>query len=236
MKRNQNVHTPEEFTEQIGRSLDALIAAAPDGPEEPEATQEEITAVKQCHGWGARYCPSHQNLHGAEWLRTFDEARGAVAKGGIVVFVGNRGPGKTQMAAEIARGCQYPHDAAEWNGVRPVANRTALYRRAIDIFLDLRDANRSGSKTSEKQVLENLARVGLLVIDEFQDRGESDWENRMVTNLIDKRYAAERPTILIANYTRAEMAKAISASVRDRMHENGKSFEFNWPSYRRVLL
>jgi DNA replication protein DnaC len=98
--------------------------------------------------------------------------------------------------------------------------------------LDLRDASRNDSKTSEKQVLKKLEDVGLLVIDEFQERGESQWENRIVKNLIDKRYSDGRPTIIIANMTRGDMGAALGDSVKDRVRECGCVIEFNWTSYR----
>ena len=63
--------------------------------------------------------------------------------------------------------------------------------------------------------------------------GESEWENRILCNLLDKRYTTRRPTVLIANHTVAEMTAALSPSVRDRMREGGKAFVFDWGSWRR---
>ncbi len=82
-------------------------------------------------------------------------------------------------------------------------------------------------------MLDSLAYAGLLVIDEFQERGESEWENRIICNLLDKRYATRRPTILIGNYTVDEMKAALSPSVKDRMREGGRAFVFDWGSFRR---
>ncbi len=139
------------------------------------------------------------------------------------------------MAAELARGGQWPGDKDEYargDGLVVHKGKTALYRRSMDIFLDLRDAAKNHTKTSEREVLAKLANVGLLVIDEFQERGESEWENRIMKNLLDKRYSNGRPTVIVANMTRTEMFSSLGASIVDRARENGKSIEFDWPSYR----
>jgi len=216
-----------------------LVAAAPesnlpqDDPYGLVAPSVRKTGfnVREANGWGAKYV-NERELTGDEWAAKFEDAKKAVESEGIVAFLGGRGCGKTQMAAEIARSGRWPDDAGEWNGNFTTYSKTALYRRAMDVFLDLRDAAQNNSGTSEKKVMAKMEKVGLLVIDEFQERGGSEWENRIVCNLIDKRYAANRPTILIANYTREEMAKALSDSVKDRIRENGKAIIFNWKSYR----
>lgn len=217
-------------------TLTALIEAAPDAPEEESApiTPQAPCYVREAHGWGLKYC-EQITLHGEQWLGQFSVASRCVAKGGIIALLGGRGPGKTQMAAEIARGGEWCCDKTEFfrgDGLVTITNKTALYRRAMDIFLDLREAAKNHVKSSEKEVLAKLANVGLLVIDEFQERGESDWENRVMKNLLDKRYSSGRPTIIIANLKRGDMGNALGDSIKDRIRENGTVIEFNWASYR----
>ena len=213
--------------------FEGLIQAAPDSSPDTRATiRQAPSLVMLKNGWGAKYIEPEE-LIGDQWHATFVNASEQVARAGIVAFYGNRGSGKTRMAAEIARAGRWPADDGEWNGNHNVRSRTALYTRAMDIFLDLRDCSKKGADRSEKDVLKRLSAAGLLVIDELQERGETEWENRVVSNLLDKRYAADRPTILIANLSREDLAKALSPSVRDRMQEQGKGFLFDWPSYRR---
>lgn len=227
--------TADEMFDEIDRmtgisALDALIEAAPEIPETIPAVESGPSVTMK--GWDARHLKLSEPT-GDEWLATFDQARKAVKDCGLVALIGDRGTGKTQMAANIAQAGGWPCDDGKWNGHRNIRDHTALYVRAMDIFLDLRDSNKKDSKTSEKEVLGRLVEVGLLVIDEFQERGESEWENRVLTNLIDKRYAAEKPTLIIANYDRQQLSNALSPSIKDRMHENGRSFLFTWGSYRR---
>ena len=54
--------------------------------------------------------------------------------------------------------------------------------------------------------MDELATTKLLIIDEVQERAESGFENRLLTHLIDARYAAMRPTIIIANLAKRELA------------------------------
>ncbi|GAA5120432.1 ATP-binding protein [Luteolibacter yonseiensis] len=231
MNATRNIHDGADIAARIACSLEKLIEQAPDDGE-VAVPAARTSLVRPAHGWDSRYVEEAE-LSGERWHDFFRDAKTQVAGGGIVAFLGNRGTGKTRMAAEIARAGFWPTDKGEWNGNMVVTGKTALYRRAMDIFLDLRDCAKKGSARSEKDVLDSLAHAGLLVIDEFQERGESEWENRILCNLLDKRYATRRPTVLIANHTVAEMTAALSPSVRDRMREGGKAFVFDWGSWRR---
>ena len=231
-----NTNTTADIAASLALSLDKLIADAPGDnvPETPQDAPQGPSYVREAWGWGRHYCAEIE-LRGEEWFAALETAKPIIATGGIVVMVGDRGPGKTQMAAELARGGDWSGDKDEFtrgDGLVVHRGKTALYRRAMDIFLDLRDASKNHVKSSEKEVLAKLANVGLLVIDEFQERGETEWENRIMKNLIDKRYASDRATIIIANMPRKAIFGALGASIVDRARENGKSIEFNWPSYR----
>jgi len=209
------------------KNIDQMIADAPETSEEVDVPIAQ-NLVRECNGWGLRYI-APCDVRGDEWLSTYQDALKIVSRGGLVALLGNRGTGKTQMAAEITRSGEWPRDKAEWNGIKMVSGKTSIYRRAMDIFLDLRDRSPGHS---EKAVMEKLSKCGLLVIDEFQERGETPFEDRIITNLLDKRYNDQKPTILIANLDRQGLAQMLSPSVKDRMRENGKSYTFNWKSYR----
>ena len=224
--------TTSRIASEIGEGIARMLANMPDGQPDPEpaAVEPAPCYVRASWGWGERYIQPIQ-LRGEDWHAAFAEARPIVAAGGILVLVGERGPGKTQMAAELARGGDWPAD----RGVGPSLSsrkKTALYRRAMDIFLDLAHARKDHVRSSEKEVLAALAECGLLVIDEFQERGETEAENRKVKNLVDKRYADRLPTIIIANMTVRQLFESLGSSVIDRGREKGKSIEFTWPSFR----
>ena len=214
--------------------LDKLIQTATDdsNPQNRVAPPLKPNLVRKSSGWGDRY-REPISLTGDEWSKTLLLAAPYIEAGGVVALLGDRGTGKTQMAAEIARSGKWAMDEPVFRDEKNNYSQTAIYRRAMNIFLELRAANGNKSTTSELDVLRKLTNCGLLVMDEFQERGESDWENRMVTHLIDVRYSERRPTILISNHANAkELAQCLSDSVISRIRENGKSFVCNWPSYR----
>jgi len=221
----------DQLAEMIAQAAGDPSAAQETASQQPEQT---INLVQARHGWGERYI-NRKTLSGDEWNAAFAKASKITQSGGFVALVGNRGTGKTQIAAEITRAGMFPPvSRKKWGGdfCTVISERKSIYRRAIDIFLDLRDASKNHTKRSEKQVLAELTDCGLLVIDEYQERGESEWENRILRNLIDKRYAEHRATIIIANLSRKQLFEGLGESVIDRARENGKSIECNWESFR----
>jgi len=175
---------PETTTQALATSamdqLAEMITQADSGAscEQPEASQQPeqtINLVQARHGWGERYI-NRKTLSGDEWRTAFAKASKITQSGGFVALVGNRGTGKTQIAAEITRAGMFPAVMRKkWSGDYCTVSHImiSLYRRAIDIFLDLRDASKNHTKRSEKEVLAELTDCGLLVIDEYQERGES---------------------------------------------------------------
>lgn len=152
---------------------------------------------------------------GEEWLAAARKAQEKIHSGGIILLYGKRGNGKTRLAAEFAIRCG-----------------SSRYRTAMRFFLEIR-ATFGNREVTELEIIDDLAQTGLLVIDEMQERSESDWENRLLTHLIDARYAEGKPTILIANLSKKELAASLNTSVIDRIRGNGVSVEFNWESYRK---
>lgn len=211
-------------------NLDDLIANA---PEEIPATPEEIAAATELEririrdarawqavggrtGWPVKYLDAVKTSpHGEEWLKAYEAAKERVLLNGIVVLYGKRGGGKTRMAAELA-----------------VMTGSSRYRTAMRFFLEVRATFRKDSEKSEMDVIDDLAKADLLILDEIQERGETGFEDRLLTHIIDARYAAMKPTILIANLAKSDLAESLGKSIVDRARENGKSIEFTWPSYR----
>lgn len=217
-------------TERILEIIDGLIAAA---PEAPELTPQELAAAEEAKrqkaweirayyalgyrtGWPAKTAQDIQTpANGHEWQAAYHIAKATIENKGIAVFYGKRGTGKTRMAGELA-----------------MHVGSSRYRTAMRFFLEVRATYRKDSKTTEMEIIDTLANADLLILDEIQERGETDFENRLLTHLIDARYAMRKPTILIANLTKQELAKSLGSSIVDRARENGKSIEFSWDSYR----
>jgi DNA replication protein DnaC len=218
------------ITPQIDRLLAELPDEFDDSPEQP--TQPAALASNRlfsAFGWPDRYLDPLETPEGGEWLAGIALAAPVIQSGGILILHGKRGTGKTQMAAELARMKQFPHD----HGTQSDPRRSAHYQTAMRFFLTVRATFKKGSDKTELEVIDRMTEPGLLVIDELQERGETAFEDRLLTHLIDARYGAKRPTILIANLTKEELAKSLGPSIVDRIHENGRRIDFTWNSYRR---
>lgn len=162
-----------------------------------------------------------QAAAGAEWLRAWTRVQSLLKSpmGALIVLLGPRGCGKTQLA--VAAMDLVCHSAQ------------ARYATAMEIFLELRGSFGPAAKESEKSVLERFCTPGLLVIDESQERGETPFEDRALNFIIDKRYRECLPTIVISNQTAPEFFKAMGASITDRAHEGGAVFSFTTSSFRK---
>lgn len=151
------------------------------------------------------------------WGGRFEKLLEILKTGGAVAIIGKRGTGKTRLSCEVLR------DGAPHEG---------RYTTAMGIFLDLRNSFRSTEGPSEAQVIERLSSATLLIIDEIQERGNTEWEDRILTHILDKRYGAMRPTLLIGNLTVQELKDTLGTSITSRLNETGAIMEITGPSYR----
>lgn len=95
-----------------------------------------------------------------------------------------------------------------------------------------------------EQEIEVLSQYDLVTFDELQEAAEGD-ENRRIgfgkilTDIVDRRYAKQRPTILISNHYDMEnpdnfapIQNFLGASICDRMRQTGGIVVCNWRSFR----
>lgn len=149
----------------------------------------------------------------------------AIAKIGIGFtfgLAGDRGTGKTQLAVCIGR----EFCAAE---------KLVRYATAIQIFARLREAYKVEGVT-EQGVMNEFCRPALLIIDESHVRGDTSFEDRMLTSIIDTRYMDLRDTILLTNQNAIAFSSTLGESVVDRMRECGGFIECSiangWQDHR----
>lgn len=163
-------------------------------------------------------CISDEHERHAEWAKNRDRLCGKLGSGFLVALIGNRGTGKTQMAVH----------AVAYNAK---AARTALYCKAMEIFLEIR-ATYTMADASELGAVNKFIEPALLVVDEIQQRGETPFEDRLLAYLIDKRYDAMVDTILIGNLTPQALTDSLDPSIVDRLRETGGIVECVWESFR----
>jgi len=153
-----------------------------------------------------------------KWNKIEERLNSRMGSGFIVAIVGPRGTGKTQL------GCGLCRSAA-------MVGRKCLYASAMGFFLDIKES--FINKTSEKEVIERYVRPAVLVLDETQERGQSGWEDRLLTHLIDRRYGAKKDTLLLSNQTETEFLLAIGESIASRLRETGGIAVADWESFRK---
>lgn len=223
-------------------NIDEMIATMPDDEETPAFAQncpsESVSAIPRVDTPLVDFPDRHgrnMELYGEEWKKAYFKALAIAEAGGIIIAYGLRGTGKTQIACEIARNAKFqnPHLPKKlWNMSHVPLYRSAIYAKAMDIFIDLKNGFNRKNEPSEKEVIHRLVEAVFLVIDEAHVRGETKYEDDKLTHIIDKRYDAMRATMLITNLEKKDFAATLSPSILSRISEIGGGIECNWQSYR----
>jgi DNA replication protein DnaC len=153
------------------------------------------------------------------WHRAYINALGHLRRRGIVVLLGPRGLGKTQIGVEAIRvACRHL--------------RLCKYSRCAELFSDIRSTYKQDTRESERVIIERYAKAYMLCLDEGQERRGSAFESTQLTLLIDIRYGKRLPTVIIANTTEAEFRDAWGDSVSSRLDERGMFIQCDWESFR----
>lgn len=136
----------------------------------------------------------------------------------LILLHGDRGTGKTQLAADLC-----------WFQIS--VGGTAQYTTAADMFRQIRESFRDGGE-GESACIRRFAAPRLLVIDEAHERGHTDFEDRTLVSIIDKRYGDMRHTLIVTNEKPEKAAQTLGPSVWSRMNETGGLVHANWTNYR----
>lgn len=157
-----------------------------------------------------------------QWDAAYAQIRHMLGTGFLIALIGPRGTGKTQLAVEVLK--HHLHNAAE---------PTPLYCTAMDFFISVKGSYHREAGISEQGVLEDYREPSLLIFDEAHERGETDWENRLLNALIDQRYRDMRDTILVSNHGTAEaFGESVGTSIYSRLIETGGVMVCDWGNFR----
>lgn len=153
------------------------------------------------------------------WDQTLAMLKGKLGTGFIIALVGTRGPGKTQLAVELMKhACQ---------GL--IFSR---YAHTLEIFIDIKSTYRREAARTERGVIDEYCSRPLLVIDECQERGETEWESRILRYIVDKRYQDKKDTLLISNGDADSLKANLGDSIVSRCNETGGFKVCDWKSFR----
>ena len=155
-----------------------------------------------------------------DWIAGYEELLNILGSGMTAALIGQRGTGKTQMAVELIRHACFQEI-------------TSRYKMTMDFFMDLKESYDNKAIITESEIIKAYISPQLLVLDEIHERGDSSWENRLMTHMINKRYGAMKDTVLISNQTPEVFGKSIGNSILSRLNETGAIIVCNWESFRK---
>lgn len=167
-------------------------------------SQEEIRNINRVHGIVK------------EWAHNFKESK---RSGKFITLLGNPGTGKTHLAC------------AAINHVIEKECRKCLIMNVQTIFMNIKQIY--SQKGNELALLEKMANLDLLVIEEVGIQKDSDWEFEKLNWIISERVDRLNPTIVISNLDAEDFQGVIGSRMWDRLcGEDNETLMFDWRSFR----
>ena len=154
--------------------------------------------------------------------RYASEFKSVMEKGVNVVMTGKPGTGKTHLAVAILQ------DVIK-------QGNTGVFISVSEMLRAIRATYSRNTETSEEEAFEYFIEPSLLVLDEVGvSIGDEEKRKAMVFDVINARYNAMKPTILLGNLNQEDLQKYLGVRVWDRILEgNAPVLAFTWDSYRR---
>lgn len=196
----------------------------------------EITARKREEAIGAACIPLRfRGLSFETYIAETPQQRAALARvrdyaerfaelrdqGRGLVLAGKPGTGKTHLAASLALSLV---DSGAW----------VQYVTCMGLIRMVRETWGKDAERTERQVVKLLGQqIDLLLIDEVGVQYGTESEQHILFEILDKRYAEMRPTVLITNQDKAGFKALIGERVADRLTQTHDWLAFDWPSYRK---
>jgi len=139
-----------------------------------------------------------------------------------IIATGKPGTGKTLLA------CALIDSLVDQKRVKLI--------KLIDLIRDLKETWNRDSQFTEREIIDSLTKLDLLIIDEIGLQFGSDTERLFIFDVIDGRYQAMLPTVLMSNLAikgKGGVEECIGERVLDRLREDGGvHVVFDWESQR----
>lgn len=156
--------------------------------------------------------------HALTTARDFADNFAAHSKrGGVLIFAGQIGTGKSHLAGAILQAILTPD---------------VRYITCMDLIRLVRETWRKDSEKSESQVLRYLESLDLLVIDEVGMQYGTEGEQTILFDVLDRRYREVKPMVLLTNQDRDGFKTFVGDRIFDRLVETSRWVPFEWASYR----
>lgn len=136
-----------------------------------------------------------------------------------LILQGKPGTGKTHLS------CGMTLDLYQTHKVRRID--------LPDLIRNIRATWQRDSEHSEEFVLDFYGSLDLLILEEVGTGTGSDDERARVFQVINRRYEAMLPTVIVTNLTLRELRDELGERVLDRLREGDRSVvAFDWESMR----
>ena len=211
--------TPSDSLEAILARMESIKGNGAVNRPEPDHANE---IARLMLGWNAprRQADKTDLDFSGEWGETLAKVKAKLGTGFLIALHGLHGGGKTQLAVELMR-----HQIQR-------RIKSALFTTSTEFFMGVKATYRQDAQRSEADYVETFCRPALLVVDEIEKRGQSEWENGLLFHLFNRRYNAVKDTLLISNLAADDLAGHLGTALVSRLNETGGMIHANWKSRR----
>lgn len=150
-----------------------------------------------------------------------DEFDSVLAAGRCAIFHGNYGTGKTHLSVAIALRIMHRD------------NRRVLFSTVRQAIRSITETWNRNSKLTESQAIASLVEPDLLILDEVGVQFGNGTEVMIISDFMNERYNAKKPTLLLSNLTLPQIREYLGERAFERLRERGgQSVGFTWGSER----
>ena len=153
-----------------------------------------------------------------EYLINFDKIQ---KSGSTLFFCGSVGTGKTHLAVSILKSLYIDQHIR------------GKYITVMQMLREIRNTYNRNSDKTEQQIIDKYINFPILVLDEVGVQLGTDNEKMLIFEIMDGRYQAVRPSIIISNLSIKNMETYLGERVIDRLRsDDGGLIVMDWKSYR----
>jgi len=153
-----------------------------------------------------------------EYAVGFDEV---LATGRSMLFLGRPGTGKTHLGCAIGNHLLRKGASVYYSTVQRAMRR-------------IKDTWHKATDEREGDAIRAMSQPDLLILDEIGVQFGSDTEKNLTFDLLNERYEKMKPTLLLSNLAKDDVARFLGERIMDRLREDGsRVITFDWESHRR---
>lgn len=149
-------------------------------------------------------------INAAKIIKVYlDEIDANIESGrGLFLWSVTKGSGKTMVATALANELINEH------------HKFVKFATSLDILDEIRATYNKDNEETEDNLLKDLARADILVIDDFGTERSTDWAGEKFYQIVNKRYINNKVTIYTSNYdlTKLKYDDRITNRIREKSY------------------